>query len=207
MILGQPVTQGQRVPFDRRTRHGDPNYVPRMIKTSFQTHLHPLQHVLPAMTGRMPRLPTSDVLAQMAPGAPRTRWGLQQNPLAPAVAEMPAQSPETAAAAAVAPSAPMPAATNGFGASAFGITGQHPRRGGGGVNPYRIMHNGVWPGYIHSNAHHIRRGVVGAGALMKRLHPFQYPGGVPAGTYFRPLAPAVAPAVLPPAAGPVAGWW
>jgi hypothetical protein len=203
MILGQPVPQSQRVPFDR-TRHAAPGYVPRMIKTSFQTHLHPLQHVLPAMTGRMPRLPTSDVIAQMQPGAPRARWGLMQQ----AVGEMPGASAEPAAAAAVAPGPPVPAATNGFGATMFGITGGgHPRRGGGGVNPYRVMHNGTWPGYIMSNARHIRRGVVGAGNLMKRLHPFQYPGGVPAGTYFRPLAPAAAPAVLAPVPGPTAGYY
>jgi hypothetical protein len=200
MIFGQSVTQSQRVPFDR-TRHAAPGYVPRMIKTSFQTHLHPLQHVLPAMTGRMPRLPTSDVLQQMAPGAPRSRWS--ENPLGPAVAQLPMQSAEPAAAAAVGP--PVPAATNGFGAHMFGITGGAGRRPGGGVNPYRVMHNGTWPGYIHSNARHIRRGVVGAGALMKRLYPFQYPGGVPAGTYFRPLAPSVpAPMPMP---GPTAGYY
>jgi hypothetical protein len=143
------------------------------------------------------------VMAQMQPGAARPRWGLMRQ----AVGEMPGASAEPAAAAAVAtPSAPMPAATSGFGATMFGITGQGGRghHGHMHVSPYREMRTGAWPG-IRSSARNIRGGAYNAGMMIKRLLPFQYPGGRPAGGYY-PMR-AAAPAVLAPMPGPTAGYY
>jgi hypothetical protein len=183
MILGQPVAQGGRVPF-QRPRYGAAGYIPRMIKPAFQTHLHPLQHVLPAMRGMIPRLPTAGATAQMAPGAPRHRPGV--------VAQEGGGCTNCPPAVATpAPAAPTPAATAGFGFTALGRVA-----GGRGINPYRVLRTGGWPG-IASNGANVRAGR-DAGAFIRRMMPAGFPNvAVPAGSYA--ALPAAAPAPAPTA--------
>lgn len=192
MILGQPVAQGGRVPF-QRPRYGAAGYIPRMIKPAFQTHLHPLQHVLPAMKGMIPRLPTAGATAQMAPGAPRHRPGVlpSQDAACPTCPPgMPVATP--------APAAPTPAATAGFGFTTFGRTAGGMKRGGGGINPYMVAVTGGWPG-IRSNGRNMRGGAYGAANLIRRLMPAGFPNvAVPAAQYY-PLPAAAAPAPAPTA--------
>lgn len=182
MILGQPVGQEQRVPF-QRPDHAGAGYVPRMIKTGFLTHLQPF-NTLPQMRAGMPRIGTSAAQAQMRPGAPRVREGVvPQAPPPPDCVNCPTA----------------PAATAGYFGAPFNIHGR--RRGHMHVSPYAEMVTSAWQG-ISSSGRAIRGGVYGAAKLIQRLHPAGFPGAArPAGGY---LPFQTAPAVLPPAPLPAA---
>src|SRR5262245_16669701 len=106
MIFGQPAGPQQRVPF-QRPRHANAGYVPRMIKTGFQTHLNPFAHVLPNMVGKIPRGLATANQAQMMPGAARVKQGVVPQDLPPV---LPAGCPSCAPGAAPPTAAPTPAA-------------------------------------------------------------------------------------------------
>jgi hypothetical protein len=75
----------------------------------------------------------------------------------------------------------------GFGRSGFGHSG--------GVDPYRVMRSGMFPG-IQASGNQMRRGVTGAGGTIRALMPGGFPNA---------MNPATAQPA--PATGPVSGWW
>jgi hypothetical protein len=80
-----------------------------------------------------------------------------------------------------------PGMSGGFGRGGFGSSG--------GVDPYRVMRSGMFPG-IQASGSQMRRGVTGAGGTVRALMPAGFPNA---------LNPANAQPG--PATGPVSGWW
>lgn len=80
-----------------------------------------------------------------------------------------------------------PGMSGGFGRGGFGSSG--------GVDPYRVMRSGMFPG-IQASGNQMRRGVTGAGGVVRALMPAGYPN-----------VANPANAQPGPTTGPVSGWW
>jgi hypothetical protein len=172
MILGQ-----SRTPYHTPAA-AIPGFQPKLPRTGFYSHFHPLTLVTHAMVS--------------APG-------MYRPPLEPAMGphalpDVPLPAP---AAAPVAPALPKPGGVSGFG---FGSTGgvQHSH-----VSAYRTMRNGfIAPGTMPSGAN-IRAGVRNAGDRVQRMFPFQT---APLPPPPPPPAPPVPAAAATHGFGRAGGW-
>lgn len=156
MIFGQAVPQYERLPY---SGPGRPTFT-RLPTTGYKSNFNPFWRVMPPMMARLPRLPAMP--AAMGPQP------LQSMPSAAVPGSDGMVTTDQ-------PSAPMPALPAAA-ARAMGMRGR-------GVNPYKVMRVGTWPG-IHSSGRDMRYGVATAAQLVRNLSPGQFPNvNVPAGRY------------------------
>lgn len=147
-------------------------YTPPMPSTRYKTHLNPFWRVLPALqvqTPRLPKFPEAMRPGNLGPGSAPAGAIRQALPEVPGV---------TVPAGAGPVSTPTPTAPAAMSNKAAAML----RMRSGGMDPYRVMRSGNFPG-IQSNGVGLRRGITSTGGVIKRLMPASYPGNVPAGSY------------------------